>query len=106
MTARVFFDMRAYKIALEYLVEGLTYEELATKYGISRQRVGQIIISALAAAGHSDISTHDHRAQARGALHTAVMRSREPHLDGTPAWFYTHERGLSALCDIFKAYGH
>jgi transcriptional regulator with XRE-family HTH domain len=76
------------KIALEHLAEGLTLEQLGEKYGISKQRVSQILISTYARLG----CTHKPTAADIGlAIQRRVENStRDGGLYGTPEWFHRY----------------
>lgn len=79
-------NSRHLKIALEHLAEGLTLEQLGEKYGVSKQRIGQMLISTYAQLGCSHKPT---AADIGLAIQRRVENNtRDSGIYGTPEWFH------------------
>jgi hypothetical protein len=77
---------RHFRMALEHLAEGLTYEQLGANYGLSPQRIGQIIISVYARLG---ITWNPTAADVGLAIHRRVANNtRDREIVDTPEWFH------------------
>jgi hypothetical protein len=84
---------REFKMVLEHLAEGLTFEQIGAKYGISTARAHQIYVGVLARLG---ISGKPNAASVGLAIQRwAANNTRDRGIMDTPEWFHVllkHER--------------
>lgn len=84
---------KEFKMALEHLAEGLTFEQIGAKHGFSTARAHQIYVGCLARLGISGKPTAT-------SVGLAIQRwvannTRDRGIVGTPEWFHgvlKHER--------------
>jgi len=77
---------REFKLALEHLAEGLTFDQLGAKYGVSSARAHQIYVGCLARLGITNKPT-------AASVGLAVQRwaannTRDRGIVDTPEWFH------------------
>lgn len=79
---------RHFRVLAEHKIEGKTYDHLALKYGVSKQRIEQLCKSAIAKLELDRIPASKITPQDIGlAIQRAVESySRRPR-EGTPEWF-------------------
>jgi hypothetical protein len=80
---------RHFKVFAEHKIEGKTYDQLALKYGVSKQRIEQLCKSAvvklqLDRRPASKITPQDIGLAIQRAVESYITRH---HRTGTPEWF-------------------